>query len=112
MQPQYLTLNSSTATPWKVANWFGLPPQQISFAVLSTGGSSWAIQLCYEDPSGVFPSPVSSSPTAFTLLAGSSNQVVTVGSSLLPIAGYRFQLNAPSSAGATVTCVAREQGVG
>jgi hypothetical protein len=43
---------------------------------------------------GTYPTPVSSSPTAFTLLAGSSNQVITVGASMLPIAGYRFWLNA------------------
>jgi hypothetical protein len=46
------------------------------------------------------------SPTGFTLLAGSSNQFITVGTSLLPIAGYRFSLNAPWSAGASVTFVA------
>jgi hypothetical protein len=53
-----------------------------------------------------YPSPVSSSPTAFTLHAGSSNQFITIGTSMLPIAGYRFSLNAPSSAGASVTFVA------
>jgi hypothetical protein len=68
---------------WKVANW-QCAPQQISFAVLSTGGSSWAIAVTYEDPSGVFPSPNGSTPTSFTLLAGSSNQFVTVGASMLP----------------------------
>jgi hypothetical protein len=35
-----------------------------------------------EDLTGSYPSPVSSTPTAFTLLAGSSNQVATIGSSL------------------------------
>jgi hypothetical protein len=80
--------------------------------VLSTGGSSWAINLTYEDPTGVYPSPGSSTPTAFTLLAGSSNQFVTVGSSMLPIAGFQFALNAPSSAGASVTMVVLQSGVG
>ena len=89
-----------------------MTPQQIAFAVLSTGGSSWAINVTYDDPSGTYPSPVSSAPTAFTLLAGSSNQFVTVGTSMLPIAGYRFSLNAPSSAGASVTFVALRAGVG
>ena len=60
----------------------------------------------------VYPSPRSSTPTGFTLLAGSSNQFVTVGTSMLPIAGYRFLLNAPSSAGASVTLVALQAGVG
>jgi hypothetical protein len=49
--------------------------------VLSSGGSSWA-GMTYEDLTGSYPSPVSSTPTAFTRLAGSSNQVATVGSSL------------------------------
>jgi hypothetical protein len=80
--------------------------------VLSTGGSSWAIAVTYEDPSGVFPSPRSSTPTGFTLLAGSSNQFVTVGTSMLPIAGYQFSLNAPSSVGASVTMIALQAGVG
>ena len=80
--------------------------------MLSTGGSSWAISVTDEDPSGVYPSPVSSTPTAFTLLAGSSNQFITVGTSMLPIAGFQFALNAPSSVGANVTLVALQAGVG
>jgi hypothetical protein len=41
-----------------------------------------------------------------------SNLVASVGSSLAPIARYRFSLNAPSSAGASVTFVALQAGVG
>jgi hypothetical protein len=41
-----------------------------------------------------------------------SNLVASVGSSLAPIAGYRFILNAQSSAGAGVTMVASQAGVG
>jgi hypothetical protein len=40
-----------------------------------------------------------------------SNLVASVGSSLAPIAGYRFILNAPSSVGASVTFVALQSGV-
>lgn len=111
MQPIYVTLSSSGSSPWKVANWHATP-QQISFAVLSTGGSSWAISVTYEDPSGTYPSPNSSAPTGFNLLSGSSNQFITVGASMLPIAGYQFALNAPSSAGAKVTPVALQSGTG
>jgi hypothetical protein len=79
--------------------------------VLSTGGSSWAINVTYEDPTGVFPSPRSSTPPRHA--AGrSSNQFITVGTSMLPIAGYQFSLNAPSSAGASVTFVELQAGVG
>jgi hypothetical protein len=80
--------------------------------VLSTAGSSWAINVTFEDPSGVYPSPRSSAPIGFTLLAGSSNQFITVGSSMWPIAGFQFALNAPSSVGASVTFVALQAGVG
>jgi hypothetical protein len=76
----------------KIANW-QTTPQEIAFPVLSTGGSSWAISVTYEDSSGVYPSPVSSSPTAFTLLAGSSNQVAAIGSSL----GNYFSSNCPTA---------------
>jgi hypothetical protein len=40
---------SSGSSQWKVANWHA-GPQQIAFAVLPTGGSSWAISVTYEDP--------------------------------------------------------------
>jgi hypothetical protein len=111
MQPAYLVVSSSSSVAWKTTNW-DCAPQQISFAVLSTGGSSWTIDVCYEDPSGTYPSPVSSAPTAFTILTGSSNQFINLGSSIGPIAGYRISLNAPSSTGAKVTLVSMQAGIG
>jgi hypothetical protein len=44
--------------------------------------------------------------------AGSSNQFITLGASMLPIAGYRVSLNAPSSVGAAGTMVALQAGIG
>jgi hypothetical protein len=41
-----------------------------------------------------------------------SNLAASVGSSLAPIAGYQFNLNTPSSAGASVTFVALQSGIG
>ena len=41
-----------------------------------------------------------------------SNLVASVGSSLAPIAGFQFALNAPSSVAASVTMVALQVGVG
>lgn len=113
MQPIYVTLSSSGSSPWKLTNW-QIVPQQISFAVLSTGGSSWSIDVTYEDATAIYPSPRSSAPTAFSLLTGSSNQVVTIGtnSSIGPIAGYRFNLNSLSSVGASVTLVVNQAGIG
>jgi hypothetical protein len=51
-------------------------------------------------------------PTAFTILTGSSNQFITLGTSSVPIAAYRITLNAPSSAGAKVTLVSVQAGIG
>lgn len=111
MQPVYITRSSSGASPWHLVNWHATP-QQISFAVLSTGGSSWSIDVCFEDLEYVYPSPVSSAPVAFTVLTGSSNQFVSLGTSAVPIAGYRLNLNVPSSAGASVTLVTMQSGIG
>jgi hypothetical protein len=111
VQPIYITQGSSGSSPWKTANW-NSTPQQISFAVLSTGGSSWFIDVALEDPQNVYPSPNSSLPTPFTILTGSSNQFVTLGASAVPIAAYRITLNAPSSAGAKITLVSMQAGIG
>jgi hypothetical protein len=111
MQPQYVTLSSSGSSPWRQTDW-DAEPQQIAFAVIAASGSSWAIGVTFEDISGTYPSPVSSSPTSFTLLAGSTTQFVTVGASMAPIAGYRFSLNAPSTVSASVTFVVMQSGTG
>jgi hypothetical protein len=110
MQPVYLTAVSSGSTPWHLANWHATGPQQFGFAVLSTGGSSWTIDVALEDPSGTYPSPNSSTATAFSLLAGSSNQLL--GLSSIAIAAFRLSLNVPSSAGAKVTLAAIQSGIG
>jgi hypothetical protein len=47
----------------KQTNWH-LTRQQISFAVISTGGSTCAVAVTYEDPTGAYPLPVSSAPTS------------------------------------------------
>jgi hypothetical protein len=109
VQPNYITLSSSGSSPWHAANWHSTP-QQFGFAVLSTGGSSWTIDVALEDPTNTYPSPNSSLPTAFTILTGSSNQVT--GLTSLPIAAYRLTLNAPSSAGAKVTLATLQSGIG
>ena len=57
------------------------------------------------------PPPNSSLPTAFTAHIGSSNQFV-IGTSVLPIVGYQFSLNAPLSAGAKINFVALQSGIG
>jgi hypothetical protein len=42
-------------------------------------------------PAHVYPSPRSSTPTGFTLLTGSSNQFITVGVSMSPIAAVSIR---------------------
>jgi hypothetical protein len=51
---------SSGSSPWNVANWQAWP-QQIAFVVLST---DWAIAVTFDDPTNVYPSPISSAPPA------------------------------------------------
>jgi hypothetical protein len=111
MQPTYVTLSSTGSSPWKVTNWHA-SQFQLAFQVISTGGSSWFISGTLEDPTRVFPSPNSSTPTAFTLATGSSNIFVSLGSSSVPIAAYQLTLNTQSSVGATVQLVALQTGVG
>jgi hypothetical protein len=119
MQPTYLTLTSTTPSAWKLTNWHA-QPFQIAFAVISSGGSSWFISGTLEDPTGVYPNPNSSTPTAFTIATGSCNIYITSGSTILggtavslgPFAAYRFTLNTQSSAGAPVTLVTLLSGIG
>lgn len=110
MQPLYITLSSTSPSPWKLTNWHA-EQFQLAFQVISTGGSSWFISGTLEDPTGVFPSPNSSTPTAFTLATGSSNTFVTLGSSSVPIAAYRCTINTQSSAGAIVNFIALQAGI-
>jgi hypothetical protein len=51
-------------------------------------------------------------PTAFTIATGSSDIYISLGTSALPIAGYQFTLNTQSSAGAKVTLVTLQSGIG
>jgi hypothetical protein len=116
MQPIYVTLSSTGSSPWKLANWHAAP-QEISFAVISTGGSSYFISATLEDPTGSYPSPVSSAPTPFMIFTGSSNALFSIGSSATPaltepIAGYQFTLNTISSVGARVTFISMQSGIG
>jgi hypothetical protein len=108
-QRRRIRAGSQASSVWKLANWQETP-QQIAFAVLSTGGSSWAIAVTFKDRSGVYLSPNSSAPTGFTILTGRSNQFITLGASSVPIAGYQFLLNAPSSLGAKVNFAALQSG--
>lgn len=116
LQPIYITLNSTGSSPCKLTNW-QCTPQEISFAVISTGGSSYFISATLEDPSGTYPSPISSAPTGFTIFTGSSNALFSLGSSATPaltepIAAYQFTLNSISSVGAKVTLVSMQSGIG
>jgi hypothetical protein len=119
-QPLYISLTSTSTTSallsaWRTANWH-VAPQEISFAVISTGGSSWAVVGAYEDPSGTFQSPNyassagSSAVTSFSIQAGAANAAFAVPSSMKPIAAYQLQVTALSSAGAKVLFVTLQSG--
>jgi hypothetical protein len=114
MQPIYVT-QSSTTPVFKTVNWWSTP-QQISFAVISTGGSSYTIALCYEDPSFSFPSPAAvtaatSAITTFTLINATSNAQVVLPASMTPIAGFSFNLStATAGSSVKVVCVALQSG--
>jgi hypothetical protein len=114
MQPVYVTLSSSGSSPWRLANWHAAGPQQFGFAVLSTGGSNWQIDVALEDPTNVYPSPNSSSPTAFALITASSttaaNQIA--GLTSIAIAAWRLTVNTLSSVGARINLAALQAGIG
>jgi hypothetical protein len=114
MQPIYVTLNSSstgTPTSWKLANWQATP-FNATFAVIANSTSSFNIDLTYEDPTGVYPNPNSSSPTAFSLISSGSSSQVVVPSSFMPFAGYRYAINAISSVGGKVQFIYLQAGIG
>jgi len=116
VQPVYVTLPSSATgvSAWKVANW-QISPQQLSFAVLSSGGSSGTVDITYEDPSFTYQNPNSSSPSAFSAgqWGSSANSFVSLPSSLTPIAGYRLNVTAASgTVGGKITLVALQSGIG
>jgi len=108
--PNITTLTSTGASAWQLADWYTLP-QQFGFAVISSGGSSFSIQVALEDPTRQYPNPTSSTPTAFTILQGSTGPAAYItGFSSVAIAAYRLFLNTQSSAGAPVTLVGVQSG--
>jgi hypothetical protein len=113
MQPIYVTLSSSGSSPWKLANWHSTP-QMFGFQANSTGGSNFQIDATLEDPTGVYPNPNSSAPTTFTLVTASSTAAtpLVTGLTSLAIAAWRLTVNTPSSAGAKVTLVGLQAGIG
>jgi hypothetical protein len=112
MQPVYITQTSSGSSPWHLANWHATGPQQFGFAVLSTGGSSGTIDVTMEDPTNVYPSPNSSTPTAFVLATWGAAATAVTGLTSFSIAAYRLTVNSLSSVGARVTLATVQAGIG
>jgi hypothetical protein len=114
MQPVYVTISSSTTgspSPWKLTNWQATP-FDAAFAIIANSSSSFNIDLTYEDPTGVYPNPNSSSPTAFSLISSGSSSQVIVPSSFKPFAGYRYTVNTVSSVGGKVQFIYLQAGIG
>ncbi|SRR5713226_1855117 len=113
MQPVYITGSSVGSSPWKLANWQSNGLQQFGFAVLtSTGGSSGTIDVTLEDPTLVYPNPNSSTPTAFAFATWGASNTFLTGFSSFSIAAYRLTISTLSSAGAKVTLVTLQSGIG
>lgn len=112
MQPIYTSvIASSLPTTWRLTNWQATP-FDAAFAIIANSSSTYNIDLCYEDPTGVYPSPNSSAPTAFNLVSSGSASQVIVPSSFKPFAGYRYTMNTLSSAGGKVVFIYLQAGIG
>jgi hypothetical protein len=87
---------------------------QFGFQANSTGGSNFQIDATLEDVTNTYPNPNSSTPTTFTLATASSTVATpfVTGITSLAIAAWRLTVNTPSSAGAKVTLVGLQTGVG
>jgi hypothetical protein len=115
MQPIYVTQLTTTPTFKAVDVWSC--PQQISWSIISTGGSSWALAVCYEDPSFAYPSPqavtgLTSTIQTVTLASSSANALgISLPSSMAPISGFSFNVSTAVTAGSKgVTCVCLQVG--
>jgi hypothetical protein len=114
MQPIYVTLTSAGSSPWKLTNWQGYPPMMFGFQANSTGGSNFQIDATLEDPTLTYPNPNSSTPTTFTLATASSTAATpfVTGITSIAFAAWRLTVNTPSSAGAKVTLIGLQAGIG
>jgi hypothetical protein len=110
-QPLYQTFTSTQSGPWKLTNW-AANPFNMSFAIISSGGSSGTIDATLEDPTRQYPNLASTTPTVFTVLQATGQATYLTGLTSTPIVAYRFTLNAQSSAGAPVTLVSFQAGIG
>jgi hypothetical protein len=108
MQPIYVTQSSSGSSPWKLLNWH-VTPVNVGLAVLSTGGSSWAVEFTMEDPTMVYPNPNSSTPTVFTYAISTGAANTSLAGLSAPVAAVRLTIN--SGSGAT-TLVMLQAGIG
>ena len=113
MQPIFVTLTSSGSSPWKLANWHSTP-MMFGFQANSTGGSNFQVDATVEDPTLTFANPNSSIPTTFTLATASSTAAtpLVTGITSIAFAAWRLTVNTPSSAGAKVTLVGLQAGIG
>ena len=109
-QPITVTLSSSGSSPWKLANWYSSPPQQITWQVTASGLSGTCqIDVTLQDPSSTFSSSTLTVLQASQIGGPAASSVSFVGAiSTVPIAAWRATLNA--SAG-SVQVTGLQQGV-
>lgn len=84
--------NGVGATPWQIVN-TNISPVNLGIGVAITGTVNFSVQYTYDDPSGTYPNPVASSPTAWPLTALASKSANTDSSITFPIAAYRLLIN-------------------
>ena len=84
--------NGVGSTPWQIINWH-ISPQNFGMIGLVDGTVNYTFQYTMEDPSGTYPNPDGSFPTAFDISALASKAVDTASSWTTPIAAWRLQVN-------------------
>ncbi|WP_316234231.1 hypothetical protein [Bradyrhizobium sp. SZCCHNR1098] len=95
-QPITVTLSSSGSSPWKLTNWWSVPPQQIGFqATLSGLNGTCQIDVTLQDPSSTFSSSTLTVLQASQVGGPAASSVSFVGAiSTMPIAAWRLTQNA------------------
>jgi len=80
------------ATPWQIVNWH-ISPINIGIAVIVTGTVNYTVQYTYDDPSGTYPNPTSTFPTAFDHPILNAQTATADSSISLPVAAIRLTNN-------------------
>lgn len=84
--------NGVGGTPWQVVN-TNIGAFNLGIGVAVSGTVNFTVQYTYDDPSGTYPNPNVTFPTAWALTALTSKSAATDSSITFPIAAYRLLIN-------------------